>query len=182
MYDALRCSFLSVKKPPRRPNCPVCGPQASIHDIWESRGELLCTRGPTGVSDQVEATAATLSPTTLSPERNVSCSEYQQLRLAGVDHLLLDVRVKKQFEMCSIEGSINIPLAQLKDGLQRVEEMSKGQKPIYCLCRRGIASTEATKILQEAISTTHPQIHSVYNITGGLQAWKRQVDDSFPNY
>lgn len=176
MYDSLRCSFLSVKKPPKRLSCPVCGPEATVHDIKESGDELVCVRGPTGAGSQSHV------PSSLPPERVVSCFEYNEVRLGGADHVLLDVRVSRQFEMCSLKGAINIPLARLNDEIERVEELSDGQKPVYCLCRRGIASTEATRLIMEAMSTTHPRIYSVFNISGGLQAWRSEVDSSFPSY
>jgi adenylyltransferase/sulfurtransferase len=95
---------------------------------------------------------------------------------------LLDVRVRRQFEMCSLsQDAINVPLANLPEELERVAELSNGVKPVYCLCRRGIASSEATRILVEA-TKSHPGIFSPKNIRGGLVAWSNEVDPSFPIY
>ena len=91
----------------------------------------------------------------------------------NLPHILLDVRVERQFDMCSLPAAINIPLASLPD---HIEELSSSNKPIYCLCRRGIFSVEATRILSEA------GIPSVHNVTGGLLSWSKEVDPDFPIY
>ena len=111
----------------------------------------------------------------------ISCLDYAKLRRSGTPHVLLDVRVKEQFELCTLPGATNIPLEVLKESLGVVEELSEGTKPVYCLCRRGIASVAATKILQDA-AQNHPNIHSVADISGGLDSWRRDVDNQFPKY
>ena len=184
MYDSMQCSFLSVKKPPKQPNCPVCGPDGTIRSMEDSRHSLHGARGPTGivVDNRNRRRSIPLDvPPQIPGEWTVTCSEYDKVRREGLPHILLDVRVEKQFEMCSISGAVNIPLARLPDELAQVETLSDGTRPIYCLCRRGIFSVEAATILQQA-QAQYPGLHSVRNITGGLAAWHDEVDISFPKY
>ena len=175
-------------------------------DLQESRGPSMgCGGGgcvtapePPTPSDAPNAAAEPLS-LLLPKECTVSCQEYNRIRNDEEPHVLIDVRVKEQFDMCALDGAINIPLASLPDQLDAIEELSAGgSKPVYCICRRGIASVEAVNILCEAeaeeakqasSSTTKPtptttrrKIRSVKNITGGLNAWQEQVDESFPKY
>jgi adenylyltransferase/sulfurtransferase len=103
------------------------------------------------------------------------------LRQKNVDHILLDVRVKEQYSLCSLDGSINLPLEELEGKLGYVEELSAGKKTIYCLCRRGIASAIATNMLHEAM-VQHPRIYRVINIDGGLNSWRKHADKTFPKY
>ncbi len=119
-----------------------------------------------------------MSPTV---ERSVSCAEYNEIVSNGQPHVLLDVRVARQYEMCALKGAINLPLGQLESHLERVGLMSRGELPIYCICRRGIASEEATRIIQQSIKDGN-QVHSVYNIQGGLNSWAKTVDMEFPQY
>lgn len=49
-------------------------------------------------------------------------------------------------------------------------------------CRRGLASAEATRIIQKSIHNGNAAIHSVYNIAGGLNSWVVMVDLEFPQY
>lgn len=172
MYDSMQATFLSIKKPPKRANCPVCGTEPSIRSMSDSRDTLLTAAGP-----QQKMAATPL----LADELNVSCQEYNQMRQSGTPHVLLDVRVPEQYELCNLSESIHIPLERLTGELDRIETISGGKLPIYCLCRRGVASAEATLLLHEAkISRTG--IHSVFNIRGGLNAWRESVDPSFPKY
>ncbi|KAL7458908.1 hypothetical protein ACHAWC_011015 [Mediolabrus comicus] len=174
MYDSLHCSFLNVKKPPAKRKCAVCSPEATIKSMKDSVESLEKVRGP--------SICALPNNDGLSPEQTISCIDYNTVRKEGKPHILLDVRVTRQFEMCSLEGSINLPLEDLSSKLNEVEKLSHGELPVYCLCRRGVASAEAVKIIQKAIDDENIQIHSVYDIKGGLNSWVANVDASFPSY
>jgi len=65
--------------------------------------------------------------------------------------------------------------------MKELANMSNGCKPIYCVCRRGIASVAATNIISKA-ALEHPNIYSVKNIVGGLNSWRLKVDGTFPKY
>ena len=49
-------------------------------------------------------------------------------------------------------------------------------RPVYCICRRGVESMQATKYLQSL------GLCNVYNVTGGLTAWARDIDPDFTSY
>jgi adenylyltransferase/sulfurtransferase len=172
IYEALQTSFLSIKKPSKNELCPVCGSTPTIRTMDDSRANLEQTRGPL---------ADLYLESNLPDDAQISCKEYAQIRKDGIPHVLIDVRVEQQFEMCSLDGAINIPLAQLPEQLDRVQELSMGQTTIYCMCRRGIASAEATKLILKA-KEDRPNMHSVKNVTGGLTSWQSTVDTSFPKY
>jgi adenylyltransferase/sulfurtransferase len=177
MYDALRCSFVNIKKPPKSKKCPICSDTASIHSMEDSKSVSELARGPTGAVEGCEL----VSPPSIAKDLAIECVEYDKIRKGGDAHVLLDVRVKQQFDMCSLDGAVNIPLEDLQNQLDRLEKLSEGTKPIYCICRRGIASIEATKQI-EKVMDERSGIHSVKNISGGLKAWSRKVDESFPEY
>ena len=169
MYDSLRCSFMNIKKGKKRNNCAICGPQATISNMAQSKHVSSLARGPQqcGIRPM----------NNLSPKRNISCQAYCQIRQSRIPHILLDVRVKRQYELCSLQGSINIELSSLEDQIELLEQQSEGgSKDIYCLCRRGIASVQAVNILAEKLSS------NVFNIKGGLNAWVNEVDPLFPMY
>ena len=157
---------------------------------------------------QIPNTAPVPIPTQTTPisvgtvVTNVSCRDYDQIRKSGVRHVLIDVRPPNQFQMCSLPGAINVPLGQLREdagtnedqvqdgddddddddettGRKRVFQLShRGTDPIYCICRRGIASLAATEIMKGWWS----DLPLVYNVTGGLTSWTKEVDPSFPSY
>ena len=171
MYDSMQASFLSVKKPPRRPKCPMCGSVPTIRSMADSQETLLTAVGP----------QAELVPVALADNLAVTCETYNKVRQSNTPHILLDVRVKEQYELCHLPDSLHIPLDSITGEMDRIERMSKGKLPIYCVCRRGIASAEATIILNEA-KVSRLGIHSVFNVEGGLDSWRTSVDPSFPRY
>merc|ERR1712048_147032 len=95
----------------------------------------------------------------------------------------------RQYEICSLSDSNNIPLEELEDRIEEVRRLVTEKKKkkkggreddeksavIYCLCRRGVASAEATHFLNGLN-------FDVRNICGGLNAWVTDVDESFPMY
>lgn len=174
MYDSLRCSFLRIKKPHRQANCHVCGPSASIKSMKESAEASMSARGPS-------CALSTSLGIPCEDVQEVSVTDYDRLRKRNEPHVLLDVRVPEQVEICALPGAINIPLKALLKRIDEVENLSDGSKPVYCICRRGIFSVAATRLLSKEL-TEHPKIKSVINIKGGLDAWRRKVDPSFPTY
>lgn len=177
MYDSLHCSFHSIKKPPPIANCAVCSPNAIIKTMMDSERSMENVRGPV-------SSACVLPPSEiLAADQNVSCLQYSDVCKKGLQHILLDVRQARQYEMCSLDGAINLPLDGLESQLDTVGQLSRGEIPVYCICRRGIASAEATRILQNSIDDGNAYgIHSVYNISGGLNSWVETVDADFPHY
>ena len=171
MYDSMQASFLSIKKPPKRPKCPVCGSAPIIRSMVDSQETLVTAVGP-----QLE-----LTPAALADDLEVTCEAYNKVRQSSTPHILLDVRVKEQYELCRLPDSVHIPLDSLTGELDRIERISGGKLPIYCVCRRGIASADATIILNEA-KVSRLGIHSVFNVKGGLDSWRTSVDPSFPRY
>ena len=183
MYDALQCSFYTIKKPPANKTCPVCGPDATIKSMVDSSHQSVAARGPSVVTNDSKNAIINGGLIELPDELLISCKAVSTARTIGTPHVLLDVRVSRQYEICSLDNSINIPLVELEANLNKIEDLSDSTKPVYCVCRRGIASAEATRILSEVIAGgNHPRIHSVRNITGGLNVWSSEVDKSFPMY
>ena len=198
MYDSLRCSFMNVKKPPPRKDCFVCSKDVigtrTMEDCKKlssiARGPQLLKKAEKNENDKDMHLAAglTIVESSITPEQNISCSEYAKVRKKNIPHLLLDVRVKRQFDMCSLSGAVNVELLKImncnKSDFESIisqgdhdnDDDSKVTIPIYCICRRGIASTEATRVIHKL--TKRP----VYNIFGGYNAWVKEVDSKFPMY
>lgn len=212
LYDGASCTFAGVKKPKaRRTDCPVCGSQPTIRSMADSQRNLQDTRGPSISPLDATTSTSTGGGDDDDPDdetRNVSCLEYQRIRQQGEAHVLLDVRVERQFALCSLPGSVNIPLEQLmnnNDAATTCERIANtlsknGAIPVFCICRRGIASNQATHLLNsyyqspsfvqspvedngnEGTEERPKSIPLVRNILGGLVAWQSKVDSSFPTY
>ncbi len=67
-------------------------------------------------------------------------------------------------------------LSELGNRYEEVEAaVTSSQKPVYVICRRGIASRTATRLLVG-------RFNHVYDVKGGYSAWSTDVDQSFPAY
>lgn len=151
-FDALRFKFREFKLR-RDPKCPVCGEHPTITapiDYDQFCGIPVTRPG-----------AATLSVAAL------------KRRLAdGSPFLLVDVREPFEWEMGHIDGSLHLPLGQLE---ARIGELDPALE-IGLLCKSGVRSARALRLLQEA------GFQKLWNIEGGILAWAREVDPSLPTY
>lgn len=174
--------FRSVKlRGSRRQGCFACSDKASLTLESLNSGSL----------DYVLFCGVTHPVNLLKPEERVEAKEYQGLReRTKKQHLLLDVRDQVQFDICNIEGSINVPFATLQGNrLRHVSEDRPAwlpndlaqDAPIYVVCRLGNDSQVVTRRLKE-IGLDEQGKRYIGDIKGGLRAWKAQVDSSWPEY
>lgn len=88
--------------------------------------------------------------------------------------VLLDVRSHGEHLTVALPGSILIPLPELAERLDELEEV-KG-RPIVAYCHRGIRSRSATALLRAA---GFPEVSS---LRGGIDAWAREVAPGMARY
>jgi adenylyltransferase/sulfurtransferase len=94
-------------------------------------------------------------------------------RMNGVNSIvLLDVREPAEWDFNRIEGAIHIPIAELA---ARLVELPR-DRPIVCYCKVGGRSARATRLL------LGNGFEDVFNLSGGILAWSRDVDPSVPTY
>lgn len=145
----------------KKSTCAACGdsPQISRESIENGSTDYVAFCGrPTVVA--------------IDPSERISVEEYAQLRSSGQEHVLLDVREKSQFDICSLPGSVNVPYSKLrKDPLPDLKE------PVYVCCRYGNDSQATVQYLKQELN-----LSKVFDIKGGLDKWAIDVDASFPRY
>ncbi len=154
IVDALGMHFRDLKIR-RDPNCPVCGDHPTV-------SELIDYDGFCGLSE---------------PEEPVRVEEVSAIALkeeldSGRDVLVLDVRNPYELDISRIEGSMLIPLGEVRD---RANELDP-TKDIVVHCRSGVRSAEAIGILEGL------GFRKLRNLQGGILAWSRDVDPSLPTY
>ena len=97
--------------------------------------------------------------------------------------LVVDVRTEPETEICSVPGTVNVPLNRIKrpNGEDDVMRLAKdaGARELIFLCRRGNDSQIAASKLKEAMAKEGVRVRDV---AGGLHAWARDVDKDFPLY
>ena len=159
LYDALAMTFREMKLR-KDPNCPLCGPQRTIHQLIDY--EQFC-----GIPSQDEESR---DMTRRVPTEIRAKDLAKKLEREPV--FLLDVREPEEFQICAIPGAVLIPLKQLPDRLSEVD----GTREIIAYCRTGKRSAQAVELLHKA------GYASAKNLRGGIHAWADEVDPSLPKY
>ena len=85
---------------------------------------------------------------------------------------LIDVREPWEFEICHLDNSINIPMAQIP---QNLSIFSTAVESIV-ICHHGVRSMHVIQYLQQQ------GISHLINLDGGVNAWAQQVDKNMPLY
>ncbi|KAK3060286.1 hypothetical protein LTS18_008889 [Coniosporium uncinatum] len=192
--------FRSIRLRSRKHNCATCSSEATI-----TRDSLA--------SDSLTYVqfCGALSPiNVLSPGERLSAAEYAKLREQDLhrdkmtpeekSHILVDVREKVQFELCSLAGSVNVPFSELV-ALKSATTMNghassvnarpstewlgellalPPEQSIHVVCRLGNDSQIAVRKFKEL--GLAPASRKITDIKGGLQAWREEVDPEFPEY
>lgn len=149
--DALTMSFREVTYT-ADPACRVCGPQAAT----ASSADYGRDCGP--------------SRTESSPvNRDIAPRELHSRLERGERPVLLDVREPGEHAAANI-GGVLIPLGELPARLGEIER----DYEVVVYCRTGRRSAHAADILRRA------GFPNVRNLSGGIVAWRAEVDRSLP--
>ena len=186
--------FRSVRLKGRRVGCIACSGKASITAEALKSGKIDYT-----------AFCGVQNPILILGECDrVSAKEYSLLQQG--DHVLLDVRDRTQFGLCSLEGSVNLPWTSLQgirelatstdvngrrcthnsfstfeeNPLLALPKELDGNKDIYTICRFGNDSQLAVQKLRELGFGENGR--RICDIRGGFSAWKRGIDTDWPEY
>lgn len=92
--------------------------------------------------------------------------------LRSASPVLLDVREPWEFDICHIDGSVNIPMGQLP---QRLDELPPDEE-IIVICHHGVRSRQVIRYLRQR------SLDRLVNLDGGVDAWARSVDPDMPVY
>lgn len=138
----------------RDPSCPVCGDNPTITEPIDYQG--FCG---------ITAAAPPDVPT-------MTVHELKELREAGDNHFLLDVREPHEQSISRISGAVLIPLGELGT---RTAELPRDRR-ILVHCKSGGRSARAVSLLRDQ------GFENVWNISGGIIAWAREIDPSMAEY
>jgi len=86
--------------------------------------------------------------------------------------VLLDVREPWEFQICRIEGSRHLPMGEIP---ARAGELDP-EEEVVVICHHGARS------LQVALFLEKQGFSDVTNLTGGVDAWAKNVDPAMPLY
>ncbi|MEM6347998.1 MAG: rhodanese-like domain-containing protein [Bacteroidota bacterium] len=102
---------------------------------------------------------------------DISVQELKERIDQGDAPIMIDVREPHEWEMQHLEGVQKISLGTLPYKIQDIEEIR--DKEVVMICRSGGRSGRATQFLAQQGFT------KVRNLTGGMLAWKANIDSDF---
>lgn len=106
------------------------------------------------------------------PVADIDVQTLERMRREGEAFHLIDVREPWEVDICSFEGTHNIPIGSF---LERVGEVPKEGK-IVVVCHHGMRSAQVAAWLR---TNGH---EGAVNLAGGIDAWAREIDPSMPTY
>ncbi len=162
--DVLRMEprILKLRK---NPDCPICGDSPTITELIDYEEFCGIGRGELGKEETKEKEPVKV--------KEISVEDLYKKRQGKDGKIqLIDVREPHEYNICKIDGSKLIPLAEIKD---RTDELDPGAE-IIVHCHHGGRSMKASKILQEKGFT------NVVNLKGGIDEWAEKLDPKMARY
>jgi len=158
LVDALGMSFQELKIH-KNPDCPVCGKNPTILHLIDY--DVFCG---------MPATSRNSNP---AENDEISVLELKKWIDQGENLQIIDVREPFEFEISKLAGSKLIPLGQV---VSRISEIDPSILTIV-MCKGGTRSAKAISALKHAGFTGN-----LFNLTGGITSWTKDIDPSLPNY
>jgi adenylyltransferase/sulfurtransferase len=154
LYDALAMRFDELKLR-KDPECPLCSPKATIHELQDYPAFCGTNRGDDD-----------------GPVEEIAATELKRRLDAGEPLEVIDVREPHEWAICRIPGARLVPLGSLSE---RMHELDSARTYVM-QCRSGVRSAKAVGVLRQA------GFRRLLNLRGGVLAWAREVDPTMPTY
>jgi sulfur-carrier protein adenylyltransferase/sulfurtransferase len=154
LFDALKMKFRELKLR-KDPACPICSEHPTQKELIDY--EQFCGIGP-------EPEAA--------DDYEITVEDLKQRLDEGRPVTVLDVRNPQEYEISRIEGSVLIPLHELRDRLGELDTAAT----IVAHCHTGMRSARAVQFLRQM------GFSRAVNLSGGIDAWSDRIDPSVPRY
>ena len=156
LVDTMTMQFrtINVRKDPQ---CPACGTGAITKLVSY---EDLCaapSHAPLETNGMFE---------------EISATELAERLKKSTDVDLIDVREPAEWKLGHIPGARLVPLGQIEDEIPRLDP----RRATIVYCKAGGRSRHAAKQLVAA------GLQNVANLSGGILAWRDEIDPSLPRY
>ena len=169
-------SVMTMKVLFERGTCRILGAQIIGRDGVDKRIDVIATAIRAGLkaTELTELDLAYAPPYSSAKDpvnmagymiENVCDGVLKQWHIEDADSIvsrkdvtLLDVRTPEEFKMGHIEGFLNIPVDELREGLSKLDK----SKPVYVICQSGLRSYIASRILAG-------NGYEAYNFSGGYR-------------
>ncbi len=86
--------------------------------------------------------------------------------------VLIDVREPWEWDLARIDGAIHIPMGQIPNKMDEIDQT----RPTVIICHHGARSLQVVAFLQRA------GFDNLHNLSGGIDAWSREIDSQVALY
>jgi sulfur-carrier protein adenylyltransferase/sulfurtransferase len=148
------------------PDCPICGENATIKELIDYEEFCGIGRGELGQEE------TTKREDSAEDEMEITVEDFKEIKDNGNNVVVLDVREYHEYDIANIEDSVLIPLGELPDRLDELNESDE----IIVHCHHGSRSMRATQFLKDQ------GFKNVKNLAGGIDAWAEKFDPDMPRY
>jgi rhodanese-related sulfurtransferase len=102
----------------------------------------------------------------------ISVRELADMQSAGKEHTVLDVREARELDICLLEGTLHVPMAEIP---AQTDNLPTNQL-LVVICHHGARSQMVVDFLRSA------GFDNAVNLDGGIDAWACEVDQSMRRY
>lgn len=96
------------------------------------------------------------------------------LRTDGDPPLVIDCREPVEIETASIDGTLHVPMGEIKSRLPELEDHADDL--VVVLCHHGVRSLQVVAFLREQ------GFADARSLAGGIDRWSVEIDSSIPRY
>jgi molybdopterin/thiamine biosynthesis adenylyltransferase/rhodanese-related sulfurtransferase len=150
LYDALASRFRTLRVA-KSTDCPICGERPVITTLADY--EELCN------PRQSEQTM----------KKEISATELNERLSRGEDLVLVDVREQNEWDAGHLYKAVHVPLSQFEQQYRAIPR----DRDVVVYCKMGGRSAHAQHHLQSL------GYDRVTNLSGGVTAWRAEVDPNF---
>jgi adenylyltransferase/sulfurtransferase len=104
--------------------------------------------------------------------KTLSASELDQKLAPGNDWALIDVREPYEFDICRLPQATLLPMGRIMQHLDLIPR----DKSVLMYCHHGIRSAQVIRFLQQQ------GYRNLFNLSGGIDSWAREVDSAMERY
>ena len=104
--------------------------------------------------------------------KSISAKKLNELLKKADEIKIIDVREHFEWDICHIEGAINIPMNLIVESLDKISR----EITTVVMCHHGVRSMNVIHYL-ESIG-----YKNLINLEGGIHAWATDVDKSMSTY
>lgn len=148
----------------KNPECPICAVSPTITELIDYEEFCGIGRGELGEEDIQEKQPINVP--------DITVEEFYDIKNNNGNIIVLDVREQHEYDICSLEGSKLIPLGELKN---RIDELNQADQ-IIVHCHHGGRSLKAATLLQEN------GFENVKNLKGGIDEWAEKYEPDMARY